>query len=223
MGAAGDLAGVREACRVAVRTVWDARPDLLVLVGTAPATGPVPLAGRGSLAGYGVGVEVTLDPAGAPGAGPAWPLSLTVGAWLLQQAGGVPRGTAVALYGVHPAEPPARCTEVGAGLARRAARVGLLVLGAGTACRSEKAPGYLDPRAADFDAAVARALAAADPAALAALDPALAERLGAAGRGPWQVLAGAAGNGSYTGELLAEGDPWGVAYLVAAWRRAAGR
>lgn len=223
MGAAGDLAGVREACRDAVRAVRDARPDLLVLVGTAPATGPVPLAGRGSFAGYGVGVEVTLDPVGAPGTGPAWPLSLTVGAWLLQQVGGVPPGTAVALYGVHPAEPPARCAAVGAELARRADRVGLLVLGDGTACRSEKAPGYLDPRAADVDAGVARALAAADPAALAALDPALAEQLQAAGRAPWQVLAGAAGDASYTGELLAEGDPWGVAYLVATWHRTDGR
>jgi hypothetical protein len=95
--------------------------------------------------------------------------------------------------------------------------VALLVMGDGTACRTLKAPGYLDKRAEPFDAAVAAALAAADTGALAALDPVLARELKAAGRAPWQVLAGAAGNGGLAGTLLHESVPYGVAYFVATW------
>ncbi|CAM5593828.1 Catalytic LigB subunit of aromatic ring-opening dioxygenase OS=Streptomyces gougerotii OX=53448 GN=GCM10010227_21760 PE=4 SV=1 [Streptomyces diastaticus subsp. diastaticus] len=80
-----------------------------------------------------------------------------------------------------------------------------------------KAPGYLDERAAPFDEAVAKALGTADTTALAALDPALAEEVGAAGRAPWQVLAGAAAEAGLTGELLHDEAPYGVGYFVAAW------
>jgi hypothetical protein len=95
--------------------------------------------------------------------------------------------------------------------------VALLVMGDASACRSLKAPGYLDERAAGFDAEVARALAAADVAALEALDPALARELMASGRAPWQVLAGAAEDAGLSGALLYEDAPYGVGYLVAAW------
>ncbi|MGH3381207.1 MAG: rRNA adenine N-6-methyltransferase family protein, partial [Actinoallomurus sp.] len=51
------------------------------------------------------------------------------------------------------------------------------------------------------------------------LDPALAAELRAAGRPPWQVLAGAARDGRYAGEILADEAPYGVGYLVASWAR----
>jgi aromatic ring-opening dioxygenase LigB subunit len=95
--------------------------------------------------------------------------------------------------------------------------VGLLVMGDGSACRSEKAPGYLDERAAAFDASVAAALAAADTAALTTLDEGLAAELRAVGRASWQVLAGAAEGTGLTGTLLYEGAPFGVGYFVATW------
>ena len=97
----------------------------------------------------------------------------------------------------------------------------MLVVGDGAATHTERAPGHLDPRAADFDAAVAAALAGADPEALLALDPELAAALLAAGRAPWQVLAGLAertGDG-WRGELLYSDAPYGVAYHVAVWTR----
>ena len=58
------------------------------------------------------------------------------------------------------------------------------------------------------------ALRTADAKALQALDPKLADELGAAGRAPWQVLAGAMGQGRWTADaqLLA---PFGVAYHLA--------
>ena len=98
----------------------------------------------------------------------------------------------------------------------------MLVVGDGSACRSVKAPGYLDTRAEPFDAATAAALAAADPRALLALDPALARELQAAGRAPWQVLAGAAGEDRLTGELALSDAPYGVAYHVASWQPTVG-
>ena len=90
-------------------------------------------------------------------------------------------------------------------------------MGDGCACRTEKAPGYFDPRAEDFDDTVAAALAAADTDALLALDPGLAGELWCAGRAPWQVLAGlvAARGGPWTGEVHYNQFPHGVTYLVA--------
>ncbi len=97
--------------------------------------------------------------------------------------------------------PPHRRSADGA--ASRGAAAALLVVGDGAAMHTEKAPGYLDERAGPFDDAVAAALAAADPAALAALDPALAAELWASGRAPWQVLAGATREGTWTGRAAA--------------------
>jgi aromatic ring-opening dioxygenase LigB subunit len=102
-------------------------------------------------------------------------------------------------------------------LAARAERVALLVMGDGSACRTVKAPGYLDDRAEAFDAAAAHALGTADPGALIALDALLAYELKAAGRAPWQVLAGAGEGAGLRGQLLYEDATYGVGYLVATW------
>lgn len=106
-----------------------------------------------------------------------------------------------------------------AALGRALDAEGLLVMGDGSARRSLAAPGYLDPRAEPYDAAVARALRDADPAALLALDPADDDALLVAGRAAWQVLAGAAGGGEWHGDLLYDAAPYGVGYLVATWTR----
>jgi len=107
-------------------------------------------------------------------------------------------------------------------LAAASVRVGLLVMGDGSACRGLRAPGYDDPRAEPFDGAVAGALARADAPALLSLDPALATQLRAAGRAPWQVLAGAAQatGGQWRGAVTYQAAPYGVAYLVAFWEPA---
>jgi len=89
------------------------------------------------------------------------------------------------------------------------------VMGDGSARRSLKAPGYLDPRAAAFDADVKQAVRTGDLGALLRLDQALARDLMATGRPAWQVLAGAMGELVPVTEVLYCGDPFGVAYLVA--------
>lgn len=214
-GAAAELDDARTACSDALAVLAASRPDLLVVAGTAEADhlGPYPQGSRGGFHGFGVDAAVRL---GDGEEGPRLlPASLAVGAWLLARAGW---GSApVEGLGVGEDTAPEDCLRTGRELAARDARVALLVMGDGSACRTLKAPGYLDDRAAAFDAAAARALGSADTAALAGLDPRLAAELQAAGRAPWQVLAGAAEGAGLDGRLLYEDAPYGVGYFVAAW------
>ncbi|MFI1016541.1 hypothetical protein [Streptomyces sp. NPDC020965] len=260
-GAAPELDTARAACADAVGVLAAARPDLLVVVGTAEAgdRGPHPAGARGSFRGFGADIVVRLgtdapqgvrdraagrhrpgaaEPHGAPGASGspgrgegaheppetapgaaapvrALPHSLAVGAWLLDRA----RWAASPLEGLGVDETlaPERALAAGREIGARAERVALLVMGDGSACRTVKAPGYLDTRAADFDAFAARALGDADLAALAALDATLAHELKAAGRAPWQVLTGAAEGAGLAGRLLYDEAPYGVGYFVTAW------
>ncbi|MFF2644338.1 class III extradiol dioxygenase subunit B-like domain-containing protein [Streptomyces niveus] len=221
VGAAPELDAARDACADALGVLAASRPDRLVVVG--PAAGPqdlepYPQGAHGSFRGYGVALDVTLDgtPAG-PGHGepPTLPASLAVAAWLL----GNVAWSASPIQGLGVREPldTERCIKSGRDIAARDERVALLVMGDASACRTLKAPGYLDDRAAAFDAEVARALAEADTRALAALDTKLATELQAAGRACWQLLAGAAEGSSLDGALLYEAAPYGVGYLVATW------
>ncbi|MET9122684.1 hypothetical protein [Streptomyces sp. NPDC004528] len=218
-GAAPELAAARDACADALGVLAAARPDLLVVVGPAEeaAHGTYPEGTPGSFHGFGVDLGVRLGRGGASAAssGRALPPSLSVAAWLLERTD----WSHTPVEGLAVAEPltAERCRDAGAQAAGRAARVALLVMGDGSACRTLKAPGYLDERAADFDAEVARALGTADAAALRALDAGLARELKASGRAPWQVLAGAAEGAGLGGALLYEDAPYGVGYLVAAW------
>ncbi|MER7107536.1 class III extradiol dioxygenase subunit B-like domain-containing protein [Streptomyces sp. NPDC000229] len=214
-GAAPELDGARTACSDALAVLAASRPDRLVVVGPGAEEGleRYPAGTAGDFRGFGVDVDVRLG-TGAGGDRPL-PAPLAVGAWLLARAGWA--GAPVEGLAVGERLAPARCADAGRELAAQAGRVALLVLGDGSACRSLKAPGYLDDRAAAFDERAARALGSADTAALAAMDEHLAYELKAAGRAPWQVLAGAAEGAGLEGRLLYEDAPYGVGYFVAAW------
>ena len=96
--------------------------------------------------------------------------------------------------------------------------VAVLAVGDGSARRSLKAPGHLDPAAGPFDAAVAAALRDGDAAALAALDPArggAAARRRRARRGARS--AGWSATGRSRATLRYDDAPFGVGYLVADW------
>ncbi|GGZ36361.1 class III extradiol dioxygenase subunit B-like domain-containing protein [Streptomyces poonensis] len=232
-GAAPELDAARAACATALGVLATALPDRLVIVGPAGASGdgahpegtdprteePVPYVEGtpGSFRGFGVDVGVRLgcgEP-DTPAPGAELPPSLAVAAWLLDctEWAGVPV-EGLALGQRLPAE---RCVLAGREIAARSERVALLVMGDASACRTLKAPGYLDERAAGFDAEVARALGAVDTDALKALDAGLAYDLKAAGRAPWQFLAGAAEDADLSGSLLYDDAPYGVGYLVATW------
>ncbi|MGA6174374.1 class III extradiol dioxygenase subunit B-like domain-containing protein [Streptomyces sp. NPDC012600] len=220
-GAAPELDPARAACLDAVGVLAASRPDLLVVVGPGDGrtAGSYPAGAHGSFRGFGVGLDVTLGPEVAPAA-PEQPLpgSLAVGAWLLDRARWAgTQGAAVEGLAVDERSPAAACARAGQELAARADRVALLVMGDGSACRTLKAPGYLDERAETFDARATEALGTADLAALDALDETLAYELKAAGRAPWQLLSGAARGAGLGGRLLYEDAPYGVGYTVAAW------
>jgi len=147
---------------------------------------------------------------------PTLPPGPGIGAYLLDQAGY--RGERL-IWSVSADEPVAGCRKLGADLAGRDTRTGLLVIGDGSARRGPRAPGHFDERAAAFDAAAQRAVRAGDTRALLDLDPGLARDLMATGRAAWQVLAGALEGGtSLSVEVPYAGDPFGVAYLVATLR-----
>ncbi|MGW2720374.1 class III extradiol dioxygenase subunit B-like domain-containing protein [Streptomyces sp. NPDC001492] len=224
-GAAAEMDVARAACTDAVGVLAAARPDRLVVVGPAEQSGrgAYPEDAQGSFRGFGVDVDVRLGRAdrseaeapAPPASERSLPPSLAVAAWLLQRTG----WSAAPIEGLGVEEPLAaeRCIQAGRDIAAGAERVALLVMGDASACRTLKAPGYLDERAAPFDAEVARALGAADVAALKALDTELASELKASGRACWQVLAGAAEGTDLAGALLYEDAPYGVGYMVATW------
>jgi hypothetical protein len=222
-GAAFELDALRSACAAVVRRLVDLEPESVVVVGDSPVAIDADESAFGSLAGFGVDLRVGAAADGSPSAGaasarPLLPLSLTIGAWLLDQAGWNGPRRYRGLIDTTTSEDAA---ALGAALAVGSERVAVLVMGDGSARRSTTAPGYLDERAALFDATVASALATADTAALLSLDAGLATELLAAGRAPWQVLGGlisadeSTSGRSWTGDLLVDVAPYGVGYLVA--------
>jgi hypothetical protein len=216
-GAAPELDAARTACTDALGVLAAARPDLLVVLGPAEQSGrgTHPEGTAGSFRGFGVELDVRLGADTSVASGRVLPPSLAVAAWLLERTGWAD----APIEGLGVGEPlvAERCIDVGREVAARAERVALLVMGDASACRTLKSPGYLDERAAPFDAEVARALGAADVAALEALDAELAYELKVSGRAPWQVLAGAAEGAGLDGRLLYDDAPYGVGYVVATW------
>ncbi len=205
-GAAADLDALRTACDLAVAGLGASGADRLYVVGRGPRERRHGRDAGGDLAGFGVGVRV----------GPAprvLDLAATTGRWLAERSGLTPDG----YLEVSPTTSPERAAALGAELAGAGQRVALLVMGDGSARRTEHSPGYVDERAVPYDDAVAEALGKADTAHLAGLDPALALELMVAGRPAWQVMSGAAGDRVPTGDLLAYEAPYGVGYFVAAW------
>nr|WP_051723976.1 hypothetical protein [Micromonospora chokoriensis] len=215
--AAPELDELRAACDTSVRRLLAAEPDIVVLLGTGPVTGPISTPATGSLQPWGVDLDVPLVP-GQPDRGAVLPLSLTIGAWLLARHETIAPVSAVQ---VAADAGPAELAALADGVDAAGDRVALLVLGDGSACRGEKAPGYDDARALPYDQRVAAALADADLDVLLDLDPVVSAELKAAGRASWQVLAGAAraAGGGWRGELLHDTAPYGVAYFVASWER----
>jgi hypothetical protein len=203
--AAADQA-LRDDCHAAITRLLAAGLEELVVVGPGPVDGPA----DGSWDWRGFGVPL---PAAAPPQ--RLPLGLAIGCWLLETHPGVtpPRRC----HAVSADLPAQQCAELGRALVSGDRRIGLLVTGDGSACRTEKAPGHLDPDALTWDEAALSGLRDADPAALLQLDTAVGRRVLAAGRAPWQVLAGAAADGAFEGAVDRAEAPYGVLYVVGTW------
>ena len=220
---------LRQACATAAERLVKAGPEVIAVVGLGRRTAVWPADGRLDVAAFGPALGTRGGsvpggsvpggsvpggsvPGGSVSGGPPLPLPLGLGARLLDEAGySGPR----LLQSVHSGEPAAACLRLGAGLRTMSDRLGLLVMADGSACRSLRAPGYLDPRAAAFDAVIADAVRGGDLAPLRAMDSDLARELLVASRPGWQVLAGAMPGRAPSTEVLYEADPFGVFYLVA--------
>jgi hypothetical protein len=198
---------LRAAVRQAVRSMLDEGPEAVVVLGNGVDGARFGPGDAGDLRGYGVDLDVPFAGRVRPG-GRRLPLAHTLGAWLLDQAGHA--GTRL---GVGPG-------DLAGVLAALPDRTAVLAMGDGSARRSEKAPGHLDPAAGPFDAAVAAALGAGDADALACLDPAEGARLLAAGVPVWRAVGAALRGRPVTGELRYAEAPFGVGYFVAEWRTA---
>jgi aromatic ring-opening dioxygenase LigB subunit len=190
--AAPELDALRDACHTAISRLRNVNPSLIAVVGSEQPHGSA-----GTLAAYGLPIRVGIGP-------PTLPLPHTIGCWLLDRFGWTGDRAFVG---------PA-ADEIG----EAADRVALLVMGDASARRSERAPGYLDERAASYDASVAAALAAG-PEAVAQLDGDLAADLLVAGWPAWQLLARVARGSSWHAEVLYDDAPYGVGYIVASWLR----
>lgn len=202
-GAAAELDELRAACRIAIKRAASAAPKIVVIGSGHRSLRYEPNA-RGSFAAYGVPLEM---PLGSDAPGPVGlPLSLTIGAWLLRDTLGPDCGAVG--YSVSARETQAPLLDD--------APAALLVMGDGSARRSRTAPGYLDERAADFDADVASALASGRGDALA-IDTWLAAQLLAAGAPAWNAAGRLLRGRTFDAELLYDDAPYGVGYFVAAW------
>ena len=207
-GSASADEAMRSACGQVVRRLCAADLDEIVLIGVGDRTGAV----SGAWDWRGFGVQHPERPTAS-----RLPHALAIGAWLLDTYAG--ERPAARFQAVTADLPAVACAELGHDLAQGDTRIGLLVCGDGTACRSEKAPGFYDPAAEEWDAAAVTALRAADPAGLLALEADLARRLLATGRAPWQVLAGAAGDGTFEAAVDWADAPYGVMYVAGTWLR----
>ena len=192
-GAADDLDDLRTACDQAVAGLIAARPDHIAVIGGGPLDSCWPTHAGGTLKSYGVDFH-------AGGATDELPLSLTIGAWLLDRAG----WTGSRAYATADLEPRGRTA--------------ILVMADGSAKRTTEAPGYFDERAEPFDRAIAEALATGDRETLASLDDVLANALWCAGAQPLKVLGRMTKGATIAARLHYDEAPFGVGYWVADWK-----
>ena len=191
-GAADDLASLRAACDTAIATILAVAPDRVVVIGTGDLDADLDEQAGGTFAPYGVDLHF-----GGPGA--ELPLSLAVGACLLDRAGWAgPRTYSTGT------------PDVGG-------RVALLVMADGSAKRSTSAPGFLDDRAEAFDVSIASALATGDATALASLDHELGAELWAAGTPALRTMGQLTKDADIAAHLRVDVAPFGVGYWVADW------
>jgi hypothetical protein len=194
----GDL---REACRSVVRATCEGPADLITVAAAWQTSGIWGADHTWGFEGFGV-------PRQPPDDRPRLPWPLGIGAWLLDEADCDDERAFVA---VGPQSQPSWPTE--------RQRVAVIVVGDGSARRSEKAPGHLDERAASFDASIAAAIREGDVGALAAIDSQLAADLLCAAAPVWRWLHGVIGGQPVVeAQLLADTAPYGVGYFAGLWR-----
>jgi hypothetical protein len=204
--AAAEVADLSAAARAAAATL----PQRWIVVGIGSSARTIEPDTRGTFAGYGVDLPVSLSDH-APARITAMPLCALVAAWLRGQT----HPQARAQVRVYPSDLSADAAlahgrELRADIDAIDAPVGVLVVADGAHTLTPAAPGGHDPQSEAVQADLDRALATGDAAALAALPE------GIVGRVAYQVLAGLSPHPADATEL-AHGAPYGVGYFVGTW------
>ena len=212
----GRLEVLRDACWSALHELRNASPELLVVVGAGTRTEP-DVAGVGDFADYGVPRRVALPgrlPDAASDSG--MPLSLCVGAWLLERDGwrGQVAGASVARTATRD-----ECVRLGADTADRADRVALLVMADGAPGHAHDETPLTRSRAGAHDLAFVAAIGSGDPRQILALDDEAAAAAGSDGVKALNVLAGAGADTVFDVDVTYDAAPFGVGYTVAVWER----
>jgi hypothetical protein len=208
--AATEVAGLRDAALAAAATL----PDRWIVIGISPAVGSteqvVDAGSRGSFAGYGADVAVTLSPDPVADVS-ALPLCALFAGWL--------RGRVRPQARVDVRVYPADCAVQQALAHGRALRaeidaaaepIGVLIVADGANTLNQSAPGGYDPASQAVQDALDDALARGAAEALTALPD------GIVGRAAYQVLAGLAPGPVRATEII-RGAPYGVGYFVGTW------
>lgn len=208
---AGTAAAEVAAFRDGAIAVAAGLPDRWVVIGVGPRTDVIGPRARGTFAGYGVDVPVTLSPE-APDTVSALPLCALIAGWLRAQANPV-ADAEVRVYdrdlGADAAVAEGRALRVE--IDATDAAVGALVVADGANTLTPPAPGGYDPDAAAVQEALDDALACGDAAALTRLPDSIV------GRVAYQVLAGLCGAGPAAAVEVVRGAPYGVGYFVGTW------
>lgn len=205
--AAAEIAEFTAAARAAAGTL----PDRWVVIGVGHVAQLIEPATRGTFAGYGVDLPVTLAPQ-APPQITSLPLCALIAGWLRDQ---VNPGARVEVR-VYPHDLDATAAmacgrELINDIGTAAAPIGVLVVADGAHTLTASAPGGYEPGSVVVQQVLDDALAIGDTEALMRV-PA-----GILGRVAYQVLAGLAPRPGAAEELI-RGAPLGVGYFIGTWR-----
>ncbi|MPZ96274.1 MAG: hypothetical protein GEU96_15515 [Propionibacteriales bacterium] len=209
-GAATELDDLRAACMDALDAVLQTAPDRLLVVGGGGSVRATGGEVGGSMRRF--GVDYTIGPSTTV----TLPLSLTVGAWLLEQ---VAISVPIEYVGLDDAVGPGGSADQFAGLAADG-RVAVLAMADLSAKLTTDSPGYLDDRAVGFDREVMRLVGMPDPEGLVRLDTEVAGELWFAGGPALAALGGAARTtkgAAIAAKIHYDAAPYGVGYAVASW------
>lgn len=193
-----------------------ALPKRWIALGVGRRTQMIEAQTRGTFAGYGADVVVSLCPQ-APPAMTELPLCALFAGWLRGQVN--PEGSVQVQVLQQDLDAAA---AVAAGRDLRAAidnpaddnaaePIGVLIVADGANTLTASAPGGHQPESEAVQAALDRALASADTAALTELPDSVV------GRVAYQALAGLASGDRWEATQLACGAPYGVGYFVGRW------
>jgi hypothetical protein len=205
--AAAEVAEFHDAVIAAAATL----PNRWIAIGVGQTDQIFEPATRGTFAGYGVDVPVTLS-ADAPQLITDLPLCALIAGWLRGQANAAAR-IEVRVYAVDLDADVAvdRGRALRAAIDEAADEIGVLVVADGATTLTQGAPGGYDPDSESMQTALDDALATGNAAALTRLPN------GIIGRVAYQVLAGLTGPNPHGANELACGAPYGVGYFVGTW------